>query len=466
MKRVFYICFILFSLNQFAQDGSLDLAFNPGIGATELIYTAALQTDGKIVIGGNFDYYEGVSRDYIARLDNDGSLDNSFIVGTGTNGTVIKSVVLPDGKIIIAGVFSNYNGTSAGHIARLNSDGTLDATFNLGGVGANNYIYSVALLPDGKILICGGFTTFNGVARNRMARLNSDGSLDSTFDVGSGFNDLVLTMAVQSDGKILAGGSFNTFQGVSQNRIVRLNSNGSKDVTFNVGNGADNIVRTIALQNDNKVLVGGNFVNFAGVSKRRITRLNSNGSQDVSFNPSGNAANDIVFGIKLQADNQILVSGRFTTFNSINTNHLVRLNENGAIDTNFNIGSGANEFVYSIEIQPDNKIVICGDFTQYNGVTRNKIARIDSVLLNADDFNYFDNSILAFVNSNENIQIQSTNSILHSVCVYDITGKRIASKNEINAPHYEFRNEIAKNQILFLQIKLNNDKVIFKKISI
>ena len=153
-------------------DGSLDTSFNPGSGANSVVTSIALQPDNKIIIGGEFTSYNGTARNYIARLNADGSLDTSFNPGSGANSTVYSVALQPDNKIIIGGEFTSYNGTARNRLARLNADGSLDTSFNPGS-GASNTVYSIALQPDNKIIIGGYFTSYNGTDRNRLARLNA-----------------------------------------------------------------------------------------------------------------------------------------------------------------------------------------------------------------------------------------------------------------------------------------------------
>ncbi|MBI4646393.1 MAG: delta-60 repeat domain-containing protein [Bacteroidia bacterium] len=170
---------VLLNVNPFAQSGSIDLSFNPGTGTTSTIFTTAIQSDGKIIIGGAFTSYNGTAINRIARLNTDGTLDGTYNPGTGASSTVRTTSIQSDGKIIIGGDFASYNGTAINYIARLNADGTLDGTFNPG-TGADNDVYTTAIQSDGKIIIGGNFTSYNGTARNYIARLNTDGTLDGT----------------------------------------------------------------------------------------------------------------------------------------------------------------------------------------------------------------------------------------------------------------------------------------------
>ncbi len=412
-------------------NGTLDGTYNVGTGADGLIWTVALQADGKVIIGGEFTSINGVSRKGIARLNTDGTLDASFIVGTGFNDQVSRVKIQTDGKVVVGGSFGTYNGATVNQIVRLNSDGTLDTAFGSGtGTGPNNSVYSLALQTDGKvilgglfgsfngtprnrlarlntngtldtsfdtsagasdqvrditvqadnkILIGGRFTTYAGVGRNRIARVNTDGSLDSSFDPGSGFDDQVETIAIQSDGKIVIGGVIQSFNGIPKFGIVRLNSDGTLDAAFNTGTGTSNTVDICSIQPDGKVLIGGGFTQYNSITRNRIARLNTDGTNDGTFNAgSGTGANNLVRAIQTLPDMKILLGGAFSFYNGVPRNGIVRLDQDGNLDPLFNPGSGANGAVRSIAVQPDGKLVIGGDFTSYNGTPRNYLARLNA----------------------------------------------------------------------------------------
>ena len=153
-------------------------------------------------------------------------------MGTGANATITKLLLQPDGKIIVVGNFTSYNGTSINRIVRLNTDGSIDATFNVG-AGANSQIYSAALQSDGKVLIGGTFGSYKGTARAKLARINTNGTIDAGFTVGTGPDSWTYAMAVQPDGKIIIVGNFSVYNGTTVNRIARLTSTGSLDASFN-----------------------------------------------------------------------------------------------------------------------------------------------------------------------------------------------------------------------------------------
>lgn len=358
-------------------DGSLDASFNPGTGAISSIETVVPQPDGKILIGGGFQSYNGTSINYIARINVDGSLDLTFNPGTGANSTVRSLYLQPDGKIVIGGAFSLFNGSAQTRITRLNTNGTLDATFNpdTGANGTVSPVRTIAIQPDGKILIGGGFISYNGTSRRFIARLNVDGTLDTTFDPGTGANTTVAAMAHQPDGKILVGGGFTDFNGAAINRIVRLSANGALDATFNPGTGANFPVLSIALQPDGKILIGGSFSTINGTPRNGIARLNTDGSVDATFNPGTGALG--VESIALQPDGKVLIGGSFTSYNSTARNRIARINSDGSLDATFNPGTGVGGIVFFLALQPNGKVLIGGDFTSYNGTPINDIARLN-----------------------------------------------------------------------------------------
>lgn len=198
---------------------AVDPTFNPGSGANDRVLALALQPDGKVLLGGVFTSVGGTARNRIARLNADGSLDTSF--NPGANSTVRTLGVQPDGKVLLGGAFTSAGGTARNSIARLNADGSLDTSFTPG-TGANSSVYALVLQPDGKVLLGGIFSIVGGTARNGIARLNANGSLDTSFDPGTGANGAVHALTLQSDGKVLLGGTFTSVSGTLRSGIARL----------------------------------------------------------------------------------------------------------------------------------------------------------------------------------------------------------------------------------------------------
>jgi len=327
--------------------GDVDLSFDPGSGVNGTVNAVALQPDGKFIIGGAFTTVKGLARSKVARLNAGGSGDAAFNPGTGANDVVSSLALQSDGKVLIGGDFTAINGTNRNRIARLNADGGLASSFSpvIGTYG----IASIVLQSDGKALIGGGFTAVNGTNRNGIARLNTNGSLDGSFNPGTGVqNDGnpggIRSLVVQSDGKVLIGGGFNTVNGTNRNRIARLNANGSLDGSFNPGTGvAGAYVSAIALQPDGKVLIAGDFYALNGTNRNNIARLNASGSLDTSFDPgTGENSNRTVLSVALQPDGKVLIGGMFTIINGMNRSRIARLNANGSLDGSFNPGTAVN----------------------------------------------------------------------------------------------------------------------------
>jgi len=377
---------------------------DPGTrGVNSQINAVAIQGDGKIVIGGLFtETLTGVTQNFIARLNANGTLDTGFNTGSdvGTDSNVDALAIQGDGKIVIGGQFTTARGVTQNRIARLNTNGTLDTGFNTGSdVGVSSGVNAIAVQPDGKIVIGGVFTNARGVTQNNVARLNTDGSLDTGFNTGSdiGVNGSVRSIAIQGDGKILVGGTFTTARGVTQNRIARLNTNGTLDTGFNTGSniGCNGQVEAVAIQGDGKIVVGGQFTTARGITQNRIARLDTDGSLDFGFNVGGTiGVNGNVWSVAVQSDGKILVGGAFTTARGITQNRIARLNTNGTRDDQFNFSpggaigvGGAGTQVRAIAIQGDGKMVLGGTFTTARGFTQNRITRLDTFGLLDTGFN-------------------------------------------------------------------------------
>ncbi len=377
-------CLLLLApVTSWAADGDVDTSFGNGLaGASNTVYAVAVQGDGKVLIGGFFTSVNGTTRGRIARLNSDGSVDTSFGNGlAGASSFVYAVAVQGDGKVLIGGQFTSVNGTTRGNIARLNSDGSLDTSFGNGLNGASSTVQAVAVQGDGKVLIGGSFTSVNGTTRGRIARLNSDGSLDTSFGNGlTGASGTVQAVAVQGDGKVLIGGSFTSVNGTTRGNIARLNSDGSLDTSFGNGlTGTSSTVQAVAVQGDGKVLIGGQFSTVNGTTRFRIARLNSDGSVDTSFGNGLAGANGIVNAVAVQGDGKVLIGGSFTSVNGTTRIRIARLNSDGSVDTSFGNGlTGTNNSVRAAAVQGDGKALIGGDFTTVNGTNRGYIARLAS----------------------------------------------------------------------------------------
>ena len=418
-------------------DGTADTAppWNTGAGLNAVPNSIAVQSDGKILVGGGFTRYSGSGATRIARLNIDGTIDtgSSWNTGAGFDNAVRSILVQSDGKIVTTGYFTTYSGSIKNYIARLNTDGTADtgSTWNTG-TGSSAAINQAVLQTDQKIIIAGTFTTYSGSVRNRMTRLNTDGTIDSTFSIGTaGFNNGVQGIALEPNGKIIAVGSFTTYSGSTANRIVRINTNGSIDTTFKGGTGFPTFAAPylVSVQPDNKVIVQGVFPIYSGSIANAIIRLNSSGAIDSTYNRSlsintattdaaqlclsngstivgGNFTGDkvgyvtfldatgsttqrsiissyglesSVYALATQSNGTIIGTGVFSAYSGSST-RMFGLSSSGlpASISEFNPGGGPSSNSYGMTVQPDGKIIIVGFFGTYSGSTSAGIARINT----------------------------------------------------------------------------------------
>ncbi len=300
------------------------------------------------------------------------------------NGTIDVVVVQPDGKILIGGFFTIVAGVTRNRIARLNPDGTIDTGFN---PNSSGQVVSMVLQSDGKILAGGGFSTIGGQTRTGIARLDPVTGLADSWNANA--NGGVFSIAVQSDGKILAGGGgFTSIGGLARTNIARLDaSTGAADPTWDPE--PNSTVYTIAVQSDGKILVGGAFISglgtptIGGQTRNNIARLDPTTGFADSFNPN---ANEYVYSIVVQSDGKIVVGGLFKSLYGTPTiggqtrNNIARLDPTNGLADSFD--PNANNLVYSIAVQSDGKILAGGQFTTVspNGgaaVTRNNIVRLN-----------------------------------------------------------------------------------------
>ena len=354
--------------------------FDPNADGT--IRVVVVQPDGKILIGGDFTTLSPnggapVTRNRIARLNPDGTLDTAF--DPNANNSVYSIALQADGKILVGGAFSGVNsigGQARNRIARLDATTGAADSFN---PSATGIVIAIALQSDGKVLVGGSFQTIGGQARNYIARLDPTTGLADSFDPHS--NNLVLSIAVQADGKILAGGAFagpGTIGGQVRNHIVRLDPATGMADGFDPN--ASGLVDCVAIQADRKILVGGTFIgpnSIGGATRNRMARIDATTGLADSFDPN---ANNSVNSIAVQADGKILADGLFGTIGGQTRNYIARLGAMTGLADSFD--PNASAVVHSVAIQPDGKILAGGSFISLapNGgttITRNRIARLE-----------------------------------------------------------------------------------------
>jgi uncharacterized delta-60 repeat protein len=305
-------------------------------------------------------------------IDDDGTAGLDFNFGDpsgGFNGEVFAVAQLPNGQLVAGGLFTAYGTNSRSRLARLNTDGTLDTLFNQG-LGPDGTVYELTVLPDGRLLVGGNFTSIGGIGRRRVARYQADGSLDTAFSPLTGADAPVFALAAQVDGKILAGGSFSSFGTSPARALVRLNASGSVDSTFSVGSGFNGIVLDVlvytntASTNFGKILVGGSFTAYNSTPVNNLVRLNSNGTIDNGF-VTGSGPDQPVFTIALDGTERVLIGGVFGNYNGAAAGRLARLSPSGALDSGFSPALDAA--VSAVAAEPSGAIVAGGNFTVIGG---------------------------------------------------------------------------------------------------
>ena len=350
--------------------GNLLRDFDPGEGANNYVRALAVQRDGRIVVGGAFTAFDNTNRNYLARLNADGSQDLSFAIGTGANSLVSSLAMGLDQRIFVGGTFTAINGAAFSRVGRLLTNGAPDLNYNQV-PGFNAVVHAIAVQTNGNLLVGGNFA----LPARSLSQLRVNGSIDSTFVVGTGADNLVHAVAAYQDGSVIAAGGFTNFNGVARSRIVRLNRDGTVDLNFTPALITNGIIYAVALQTNGQVLIAGDFQMGASAAHYSLARLNADGSLDSTFRGT-NGINGIVFGVGVQSSGRIVVGGNFTAIDGVNRNRYARLNTNGSLDETFNPGIGANNTVYAVCILPDDNILLGGEFTLVNGILRRGVAKI------------------------------------------------------------------------------------------
>jgi uncharacterized delta-60 repeat protein len=408
-------------------DGTFDRSFTP----PELFgRPSSLQSDGKIIVISP----QGT---LFARLNANGTIDNSFDTGEGISGSVYTTTIQPNGKILIGGGIYSYNGIARAGLARVNANGTLDNTFNPG-TTFGDVVHTITQQHDGKILIGGTFTTYDGASRITIARINANGSLDNTFNPSfpgtldielspltgkiivasnliinsidqdskvdqsfrqrTGFDGVPQIIRVQSDGSIYAMGVFTSYNNILYNGFVRLTSDGLQHHDFNPGSGADATPIGLSIQSDDKVIITGSFTTYNGISRPGIARLNPDASLDATFDP-GTGTDGMIASQNLQEDGSIIIQGSFNKYNGAPvTGGVAKVTSTGQLDNSLAVKSityttpeynpdtgeptgniiDKSTYASMFALLPENKLMLAGSFDKYNGIVRNRLVVINS----------------------------------------------------------------------------------------
>jgi uncharacterized delta-60 repeat protein len=330
-----------------------------------------IQSDGKIIVAGQSGLYDvGLSSTYtvIKRFNTNGTLDATFTSPKfhGNNNGYIRDVKQQsDGKLIVVGHFTEINGNPYNKIVRLDIDGSIDNTFVIGD-GFNNHALVCHIDSNNNIFVGGRFTQYKATSVSRICKLNSIGTVDATFASNVTLNDNVhAIIALYGSNEIYVGGNFT-------NKIVKLDYDGNVNGSFSVGTGFDDRVTSIGIQNNGKVIVGGWFDNYNSVAcNPGIVRLNTDGSIDGTFASEGTGLNKwnnySVQALKIQSNGKIVAGGWFIGYNDTVQKAIVRLNADGTRDDTFVTGIGFSDRVQDIAIDASGNIFCAGFFYFYNG---------------------------------------------------------------------------------------------------
>jgi uncharacterized delta-60 repeat protein len=330
-------------------------------GALAFVNDFALQPDGKLVVVGNFQYSGNVSRRSIARFNTDGSLDTSFVPYYTIFYAMTAVAIQPDGKILVG--ISNGGGLV---LDRLNPNGSRDTGFSSPIQNQGASISDIAVLPDGKFVVA---------SSQSFSLFNANGSTAAGFSPPNA-NGPIKRVIVQPDGKFVISGSFTSLSSNLRSGFARLNANGSVDTSFNPVGGANGMVNDVAVQADGKVVIGGDFTGVNGnTTQKYVGRLNTDGSLDTTF-VQNQPFNNPVLDVEIQADGKILAAGGFNLIGTTSKVALARFNTNGTLDTGFTPPRLNNPGVTKLALQTDGKILIGGPFTKVDGQSHPRIARL------------------------------------------------------------------------------------------
>ena len=387
------------NIRQHSVEGGLDLSFDPRLGLNGTGKAIAIQSNGKAIAGGGFTSVNGIPRNRIVRFNLDGSVDESFDPGEGFDDEVLALLIQPDGKIVVGGKFKKYNNKWRMGIARLNSDGSLDNSFQVGrGVHSdqNGWVHALAIQnqnlvtggeggeDDYKIIVAGCFTRYNFIPAYSLARIHLNGKLDMSFDTSKGVQGIVHSVCTDGDGDIVIGGFFDKYDGVSRNNIARVRGDsGRNDSLFNPGDGADDRVYTVNVYEGGKIFIGGSFDQFDGNEVTSVARLNSDGSHDSSFHLSQKSGIDswTVYSSHVAQDNKVFVGGNFHALNDEQSpkGSFIRLDAHGSIDSSYSPDKlPIDASVFAISAKSEGEAIITGDFPETYVKTTENIARINT----------------------------------------------------------------------------------------
>lgn len=370
---------------RFNDDGSLDSTFQGGIGPAQpgggLSDSQVLQPDGKLILVGSFKTFDGIQRDNVVRLNTDGSVDQSYNPNARILGIAETIIQTPNGQFFVEGDFNQIRGVLRNNLARLNHDGSVDETFQPN-LPYRSLIEGMALQSDGKLIICGS-TILTGTTQYIpfFKRLNLDGTQDSGFSPNLPGNEFVNGVALQPDGKVIAWGNFSQADGNPVGGFARFNTDGSYDTTFMPEFAGVTIAPRIAVLPSGKILVPVQ-VFFGSYLQTQIFRLNSDGTTDSSFSPIifgdlANVSSSFLSSLHLLSNDGLLVTGGFETVNGFLQNGIARLNADGSLDSSYTPQISDLGLPTILDVSTDGRALITG-LVASGGVPIARLGRITS----------------------------------------------------------------------------------------
>lgn len=374
----------------------------------------------------------GQVRKRIARLNIDGSVDITFNAGVGPNGLIFPMEQLADGRWFVGGGFDHFDGDERRHIALLDENGALDQSFNTieGASGPDAGVFALCMQPGQGLIAGGAFTGFGGSQRGSIVRLFMDGSVDQSFAEQAGFDGYVFAIERGMSGHLLVGGAFGTYAGIPRNNLAKLDQNGDLDLSFTPALDPADGVMCVAEQSDGAILVAGQVGLAPGGTPGGIIRLLSDGSIDPVFAAgAGSGTNGPVSSLNLLPDGRIIIAGEFTDYNSEPRNGIARLNSDGTLDDGFDPGSGALDGVFCA-VPVEDGVVIGGYFTSFDGIGRNRVARLRNSVVGVSEVEG-NASLQLFPNPNNgvfSVQLPRTQTEV-DLRLLDATGREVYTTN-------------------------------------
>ena len=356
------VLLVLPTATAIARPGDIDPSFQVGTAATGAVQAVAVDSQNRLLVGGSFTTFNGTTAGRLLRLLENGAVDPAFTIGTGANANVNAIEILPDGRILLGGDFTAFGTTTTRGLVLLHPNGAVDTTFTsrFSSDGFSVGVTCLESLPDGKIMVGGYFTQYAGVAVGRYAILNTTGALAYSGPQNSGADSHIFDIDLLPDGRILLCGFFTTVNGHRSHCVARLFGNGGIDISFSTGPQISSVAYSVEGQTDGKVIIGGNFSYFFGLGQRYLGRLTATGKLDTTF-LGNNGPNLNVYGLKLDSKGRILIAGQFNKFHDVQTPGICRLLPDGSRDPSFAVDQTISaSFFQEYLIDPSGRILAYG----------------------------------------------------------------------------------------------------------